>query len=261
MTREFNGIRLDCYRADGEQDDFWATRDQIGRLLEYGNPDTAIKNIHIRNADRLDSFSTQLKLSQVEGNRTVTRDVIVYNFKGLLEICRYSNQPKANAVMDFLWNVADEIRRTGAYRPAQADVRLFDVELSMTERVLRAAGIKDNQLAIALDQATQSLVGISPLAISGTALEAPTKRQVLNPTEIGEQVGLSAREVNNLLAEAGFQYRVGSKWEPLEPGLPYAVMMDVGKKQSSGTPIRQLKWESSIIEEVRKMMANEQSEE
>ena len=29
----------------------------------------------------------------------VTREVIVYNFKGLLEICRYSNQPKANAVM------------------------------------------------------------------------------------------------------------------------------------------------------------------
>ena len=99
MTRSFNGVQLDCYRADNANDVFWVTRGQIGRLLEYGNPDTAIKNIHIRNADRLDKFSTQLKLSQVEGNRMVTREVIVYNFKGLLEICRYSNQPKANAVM------------------------------------------------------------------------------------------------------------------------------------------------------------------
>ena len=52
-------------------------------------------------------------MTQVERNRTVTRDVIVYNFKGLLEICRYSNQPKANAVMDWLWKIADELRRTG----------------------------------------------------------------------------------------------------------------------------------------------------
>ena len=39
----------------------------------------------------------------------------VYNFKGLLEICRYSNQPAANAVIDFLWDVADDIRKHGMY--------------------------------------------------------------------------------------------------------------------------------------------------
>ena len=37
----------------------------------------------------------------------------VYNFKGLLEICRYSQQPKANLVIDWLWEIADELRRTG----------------------------------------------------------------------------------------------------------------------------------------------------
>ena len=37
----------------------------------------------------------------------------VYNFKGLLEICRYSNQPRANMVIDWLWEIADELRRTG----------------------------------------------------------------------------------------------------------------------------------------------------
>ena len=188
-------------------------------------------------------------MSQVEGNRTVTREVIVYNFKDLLEICRYSNQPKANAVMDFLWAVADEIRRTGSYQPIQPDIKI-----AITERVLRVAGIKDNQLAIALDRAVQNLAGFSPLSVSGTVLEAPTKRQLLTPTEIGKQVGLSARQVNDLLAGAGFQYKVAGKWEPLEPGMPYAVMMDTGKKHSNGTPIRQLKWETPIVEEVKKLM-------
>ena len=52
------------------------------------------------------------------------REVITYNFKGLLEICRYSNQPVANAVIDKLWDIADEIRRTGMYATTQALKRL-----------------------------------------------------------------------------------------------------------------------------------------
>lgn len=116
-TREFNGHVLDCY-VDPEQEDkgnFWATREQIGRLLGYSKPDVSIRVIHQRNQERLDKFSTSIKLIRVEGSRTVTREVIVYNFKGLLEICRYSDQPNANAVIDVLWDIADEIRRTGMY--------------------------------------------------------------------------------------------------------------------------------------------------
>ena len=85
-------------------------------------------------------------------------------------------------------------------------------------------------------------------------LEVSTKRQLLTPTDIGKLVGLSARQVNDLLASVGFQYKVAGKWDPLEPGMPYAVMMDTGKKHSNGTPIRQLKWETPIVEEVKKLM-------
>ena len=116
-TREFNGVTLNCYKESGQEEagDFWATREQIGQMLGYEHPVTAIKNIHQRNKERIDRFSRGLKMSQVEGTRTVTRDVRVYNFRGLLEICRYSQQPTANAVMDVLWDIADEIRRTGMY--------------------------------------------------------------------------------------------------------------------------------------------------
>ena len=47
--REFNGVALDCYKAENEADGFWATREQIGRLLDYKNPASAIKDIHLRN--------------------------------------------------------------------------------------------------------------------------------------------------------------------------------------------------------------------
>ncbi len=111
-TREFNGAKLDCYEADNQDDGFWVTREQIGRLLGYSDPTDAIKKIHKRNSERLDKYSRGGQIVPSSGGmQTVT----LYNFKGFLEICRFSNKPKANDVIDFAWNVMDEIRRTGSY--------------------------------------------------------------------------------------------------------------------------------------------------
>lgn len=133
MTRQFNGLQFDCYQDDNQNssdNQFWATREQIGRLLGYSDPMRAIAHIHERNQARLDKFSSVVKLSTLEGSRTVTREVTVYNFKGLLEICRFSNQPNANAVMDFIWEVADEIRRHGMYvTPQTAEQILNDPDV------------------------------------------------------------------------------------------------------------------------------------
>ena len=120
-TRNFNGLSFDCYHEDGQDiGDFWATREQIGQLLEYKNPRKAIKDIHTRNRERLDKFSQIAVMAnptkrgaQNEPPLGNAQEAIVYNFKGLLEICRYSQQPKANAVIDWLWEIADELRRTG----------------------------------------------------------------------------------------------------------------------------------------------------
>ena len=110
-TRSFNGVQLDCYKSDNAEDDFWATREQIGRLLGYSEPMKAIAKIHERHKENLDRYSSVDKLTTEAGER----ETVIYNFKGFLEICRYSNQPKAEAVISFCWNVMDEIRRTGSY--------------------------------------------------------------------------------------------------------------------------------------------------
>ena len=63
-SKDLNGNVLDCY-VEPEQEDtgaFWATRGQIGRLLEYENPRDAIYRIHERHQDRLDKFSRGDKL-------------------------------------------------------------------------------------------------------------------------------------------------------------------------------------------------------
>lgn len=252
-TRDFNGISFNCYQEQGQQDstDFWATREQIGMLLEYENPRVSVANIHNRNKERLDKFSAVIKLVTPQGTQ---QDTTVYNFRGLLEICRYSNQPKANAVMDFLYDIADEIRRTGTYSSKrQIEISIAD-SVNAARVVFEAAGIKDNQCALALDRVYRSYTGRSALDTGNITLTAPTNNQLLTPTQIGFHFGMKAKRVNQILAGAGFQHRINDTWEAIGRGNDYAVMVDVGKKHSKGTAVRQLKWDSSILDVFMELM-------
>ena len=188
-TKTYNGIEFDCYVEPNQTDKgaFWATRTQIGELLGYEHPATAIKNIHERNKDRLDRFSTQLKMSQVEGGRKVEREVTLYDFKGLLEICRYSNQPKANAIMDWLWEIADEIRRTGSYSINQPKPKLLE-QMKAAKAVFDAAGIKGNQLALALDNVYASYTGQSALETGNVMLKAPEDKPQRRNKELWQHI-------------------------------------------------------------------------
>ena len=82
--------------------------------------------------------------------------------------------------------------------------------------ILDKAGIKGNQLVLALDKLYRRHVGYSMLQETGTQLEAPTKDQLLTPTELGRLLdGKSARDVNLLLSAMNYQVKVADKWEPL----------------------------------------------
>ena len=169
-TKNFNGVVLDCYKAEKDADGFWATREQIGQLLEYEYPNDSIRKIHERNADRLDKFSTSVKLTQVEGNRTVTRNVIVYSFEGLLEICRWSKQPKANDVMDFLWSVAKDIRKYGMYLSDKA--REFYKSSPENFKVLLDKYVAEHEKVLSLQakidaMTPKAVLGDMVLALSG----------------------------------------------------------------------------------------------
>ena len=132
--RDFNGLTLNCYREEGQEasGEFWVTREQIGQLLEYKNPRKAIKVIHLRNQERLDKFSRWVQIESPQGGK---QTATVYNFKELLEICRYSTRPNAHKAIDFLWDVADEIRRTGMYITSQALRRLEERVASMEREI------------------------------------------------------------------------------------------------------------------------------
>lgn len=48
-------------------------------------------------------------MGYVEGDRYVERERILYNCKGIMEICRWSRQPLADKFMDWCWVIMDKL--------------------------------------------------------------------------------------------------------------------------------------------------------
>lgn len=107
-SSNFGNVQCDFYSKDNE---IWMTREQIGQALEYSEPRIAISKIHDRHKERLDRFSTVTKLVTVEGSRDVSRDTYLYSAKGIYEICRWSQQPKADAFFDWVYDMLERLRR------------------------------------------------------------------------------------------------------------------------------------------------------
>ena len=127
-------------------------------------------------------------------------------------------------------------------------VLTLERSLTIARMVLEPAGITGNQLTISLDNLVKAKTGESMLALTNTQLVAPQQKQLLNPTEIGKPMGLSAIKINKKLEEMGLQYKTEAGWQPTDLGLKRgAVLLDTGKRHSNGIPVRQLKWPCDIL--------------
>ncbi len=104
-TETFGTVPCDFYR--NMNDDMLLTRNQIGQALEYKNPQKAIDNIHSKHRDRLDDLSVTTKLRATDGKEYFTT---LYTQRGIMEICRWSRQSKANQFMDWVWDIIESYR-------------------------------------------------------------------------------------------------------------------------------------------------------
>lgn len=113
-TRTINNVLVDGYYGDKIA---WFTRFQIGSALEYDDPQNAITIIHKRHKERLDKFSRECQIDTPSG----TQVGFVYSIRGVLEICRWSKQPKADMVMDALYDMAESVIEKGYYTVMSAE--------------------------------------------------------------------------------------------------------------------------------------------
>ena len=103
QTREFHYVNVDFY-VDGK--DFWVTREQIGKMLNYRSPERSIKLLQERYEWHFNHLYKEVELNiRYKG----ISKVVVYNFDGLLEICSFSGKPRSAEVVNFLWQVKQEL--------------------------------------------------------------------------------------------------------------------------------------------------------
>lgn len=230
----YEGKQLRTVNIDGES---WLVAKDVADILE-------IQNIR-QNMDELDDDEKGVCNVYTPGGM---QEMTIINEAGLYKLTFKSRKPKAKEFTRWVTHdVIPEIRKTGNYSIFKENPALPSGVLEGAKLIFETANITGNQLTLALDRVYRNYTGQSALQAGEIALTAPTKRQILTPTEIGSHFGLKAQRVNEILAGAGYQHKINGRWEALPPGEPYAIMQDVGKRQRKGTPIRQLKWDSSIL--------------
>lgn len=116
-TETFGDLPCNFYCSNN--DDILLTREQIGTALEYVNPDASLSMMHKRHKDRLNSLSVVTKLLSTDGKEYETT---LYTQRGVMEICRWSNKPKANQFMDWVWDIVEKYRNHELITAQQIDI-------------------------------------------------------------------------------------------------------------------------------------------
>lgn len=208
-SSEFGEVQCDFY-GDGKEP--WMTREQIGAALEYSDPIRAISKLHTRKKARLDKYSAVVKLTTTDGK---TYNTTVYNRKGVMEICRHSDQPKADAFMDFCWDTMDRLMSGKTkivgmtdYQQMMADTRLRNARIQSARILTKLA---ENYKGTTYEQvlnahATHELTGEYLLPLP--KLEAKT----FSAKEIGEAAGITAHMVGILTNRHGLKTEQYGEW-------------------------------------------------
>ena len=120
-----------CNFYEDNHNEVWLTREQVGAALGYADPAKSIQNIHLKHKDRLDKFIKREKVKTTEihehhqsdggrkngstkpfsKNDNLQSEVVYYSERGVMEICRWSDMPKADEFMDWVWDIVEAYRR------------------------------------------------------------------------------------------------------------------------------------------------------
>lgn len=114
-TETFGELPCNFYR--NTNDDVLLTREQIGQALEYKDPIRAIQNIHFKHKERLEPLCVRITSSTIDHPQTdvgrtnnLTTERVYYTQRGIMELCRWSRQAKANLFMDWVWDIVERYR-------------------------------------------------------------------------------------------------------------------------------------------------------
>jgi prophage antirepressor-like protein len=198
----FGSVKCDFYKNDNKE--ILMTREQIGSALEYADPITAITKIHKRHEDRLNKLSVVTKLVGTDGKNY---DTYLYTAKGIYEICRWSQQNKANEFYDWVYEALEALRKgeTFLIKPQTEEAKLLIQKqraeaMLLNARTRQAKLILDMQKNKILSPVAIELLGVNALEIITDQQTAyrPEVEKTYTATEIANELGVSAMKIGKV---------------------------------------------------------------
>ena len=243
----FEGRKVEVFEFDGK---VLFNPKHVAECLDIADVNSSIRDMSDKQVVKLTNsnmHSMHFRKLHNTGENFLTES-------GVYKLIFKSRKPEAEKFQDWITDeVLPSIRKTGSYSVKQSKPKKTNEAFEAAKlykpffQIARLIGCDKNAAAISANQACMKLTGQNTLELLGqTHLEAEKQALYFTPTELGEKHGMSAREFNHILAEKGFQEKVGDKWQPTEKGMDFCRIFDTGKRNSAGTPIAQVKWLETV---------------
>ena len=191
-----------------------------------------------------------------------SQEMSVVNESGLYNLVLGSRKPEAKRFKRWVTHeVLPAIRKTGTYASAASATSVATVPsvthdrvnalLSIGEAIARVPGVKPG---IAMAAVLTSIHENTGLALESLRKVLPAANEPicsLNPTQLGELTGMSARGVNQRLQSLGFQFKNDrDEWELTDSGKTWAEVLPFSRNGHSGY---QILWNPAVVEQMREV--------
>jgi hypothetical protein len=183
----------------------------------------------------------------------------VVNESGLFNLVLGSRKPEAKRFKRWVTHeVLPSIRRTGSYVSAASVVPRTTLTqdrvsaiLSIGEAITRVPGVKPGIAMAATLTVIYENTGLSVESLRKVLSPANDPICSLNPTQLGERVGMSARAINTRLQTLGFQFKNDrDEWELTESGNRWAEALPFSRNGHSGY---QILWNPEVSDVIREV--------
>lgn len=185
------------------------------------------------------------------------QDMTAVNESGLYNLVLGSRKPEAKRFKRWITHeVLPSIRKTGSYTsatsmsalPSPTQDRVSSL-LLIGEAVAKVPGVKHGIAMAATLTCIHENTGLS-IETMRRALPANDEPiAAMNPTKLGQQLGMAARSVNASLAAMGLQLRNDrDEWELTEAGQAWGEALPYSRNGHSGY---QILWNPAVIDQMK----------
>lgn len=208
-------------------------------------------------SDMTRSLDDDERGTQIVRTPSGDQEMLVINESGLYSAILKSRKPEAKRFKRWITHeVLPSIRKTGSYAapgsvaalPEPTQDRVHAI-LLIGEAVAKVPGVKPGIAMAATLTCIHDNTGLTIEHLRRALPVAVDPICSLNPTQLGERMGLSARSVNLRLQSNGFQFKNDrDEWELTESGKRWAEALPYSRNGHSGY---QILWNPEVVEMIR----------